>query len=117
MKRDTLSFPEVGYGPWRRRIEAAALRLHRADPVDLVVATANPNVDFMAADVLHRKAGVPYVMDYRDAWMLDVFDGLLLHEEGGRVARLEARLVAAASEIWFVNEPIRAWHQERYPSA
>jgi glycosyltransferase involved in cell wall biosynthesis len=114
---DVVPFPEVGYGPWRPHLEAAARRIHEADPVDLVVASANPNVDFSAADHLHRTAGIPYVMDYRDAWTLDVFDGHQVHADGSRVARLEARLIAGAREIWFVNEPIRAWHQRRYPKA
>jgi glycosyltransferase involved in cell wall biosynthesis len=114
---DVLPFPEVGYGPWRGPLEAAARRIHEADPVDLVVASANPNVDFTVADHLHTTAGVPYVMDYRDAWTLDVFDGHQVHADGSRVAKLEARLVARAREVWFVNEPIRAWHQRRYPEA
>lgn len=115
-RRDLISFPEHGYGPWRRRLEHAALAIHALDPVDLVVATANPNVDFMAARALHARHGVPYVMDYRDAWMLDVFDGGLLHPEGSRVDHLERRLLEGASEVWFVNEPIRAWHQQRHPA-
>ncbi len=114
-KLDVRHFPEVGYGPWMKPLEQAAQRIHAQDPVDLVVASANPNVDFSVADYLHRTAGVPYVMDYRDAWMLDVFDGGLLHAEDSRVAQLEKRLVDSAREIWFVNEPIRAWHQRRYP--
>jgi glycosyltransferase involved in cell wall biosynthesis len=117
VKADLIHFPEAGYGPWAPALEQAALEIHRRDPVDLVVASANPNVDFVAADVLHRQAGVPYVMDYRDAWMLNVFDGDLLHHEGSRVARLERRLVQGAREIWFVNEPIRTWHQARYPDS
>jgi glycosyltransferase involved in cell wall biosynthesis len=117
LRRDTSDFPEAGYGPWRRTLEAAALRIHRDDPVDLVVATANPNVDFTAAWALHRRDRVPFVMDYRDAWLLDVFDGGMLHPEGSRAARWEKRLVAAAREVWFVNEPIRAWHRHRYPEA
>lgn len=114
-REDLKSFPELGYGPWRAPLEEAARAVHRENPVDLVVATANPNVDFMAAKVLHDESGVPYVMDYRDAWMLNVFDGDLLHEEGGEVDRLERELLAGAHEVWFVNEPIRAWHAERHP--
>lgn len=117
VRLDKLSFPEVGYGPWRKPLEAAATRIHQDNPVDLVVASANPNVDFTVADRLHRDHDIPYVMDYRDAWMLDVFDGGLLHEERSRVARLEQRLVSGARELWFVNEPIRNWHQQRYPKA
>ncbi len=69
----------------------------------------------MAAGALHAKHGVPYVMDYRDAWMLDVFDGGFLHPEGGRVDTLERKLLRGAAEVWFVNEPIRVWHQQRHP--
>lgn len=112
---DLRSFPEYGYGPWRPALEAAALEVHRSDPVDLVVASANPHVDFTAADVLHRRYGIRYVMDYRDAWMLDVFGGGLTHPEGGRVDRLERRLLESAHEVWFVNEPIRSWHAQRHP--
>jgi len=114
-RMDKRQFPEVGYGPWRRPLEAAAVVIHSETPVDLVVATANPNVDFTVADRLHRDAGVPYVMDYRDAWMLDVFDGQLLHHANGRVARLEERLLQGAKEVWFVNEPICDWHRTRHP--
>ncbi len=115
IRRDHVAFPETGYGPWRERLEQAALRIHARTPVDLVVATANPNVDFCAAAILNARFGVPFVMDYRDAWMLDVFDGGLLHEEGGRVDRIERNLLAGASEVWFVNEPIREWHARRHP--
>ncbi|GAB47075.1 glycosyl transferase [Mobilicoccus pelagius] len=115
VRLDQRDFPEKGYGPWRRPLERAALEVHRRRPVDLTVATANPNVDFCAAAVLNAEHGVPFVMDYRDAWMLDVFDGGLLHEEGGRADRIERSLLAGATEVWFVNEPIRRWHAERHP--
>ncbi|HEX7537488.1 MAG TPA: glycosyl transferase, partial [Dermatophilaceae bacterium] len=54
VRLDKIPFPEVGYGPWRKPLETAALRIHQEDPVDLVVASANPNVDFTVADRLHR---------------------------------------------------------------
>ncbi|MDO5698383.1 MAG: glycosyltransferase [Dermatophilus congolensis] len=113
---DMKDFPESNYGPWRKPLEQAALEIHARKPVDLVVATANPNVDFCAAWALNRAHGVPYVMDYRDAWMLDVFDGTFLHPEGGRVDKLERRMLNSAREVWFVNEPIRAWHAKRHPA-
>lgn len=112
---DQVPFPEKVYGPWRRPLERAAAAIHARTPVDLVVATANPNVDFAAADHLHRRAGVPYVMDYRDAWLLHVFDGHQIHPDGSRIAKLERRLIGGAAEVWFVNEPIRRWHERRYP--
>ncbi len=117
LRRETAVFPEPGYGSWRPVLERAAIEIHRQDPVDLVVATANPNVDFTAAWALNRRFAVPYVMDYRDAWLLDVFEGGLLHAEHSSAARWERRLVGAAQEVWFVNEQIRDWHRRRYPSA
>ncbi len=116
-RRDMAAFPEPTYGRWRPTLERAALRVHREDPVDLVIASANPNVDFMAARTLHHRHHVPYVMDYRDAWLLDVFSGGMAYPENGRAARLERMLVQHAREVWFVNEPIRDWHQARYPMA
>ena len=112
---DTLPFPEIGYGPWRPRIEEAALRVHAEHPVDLTLATANPNVDFAPGALLHKRFGVPYVMDYRDAWLLDVFSGAPLFGDRSRQARAERRLIRSAQEVWFVNEPIAQWHRARYP--
>ena len=85
--------------------------------MDLVVGSANPNVDFVPGRTLHRTSGVPYVMDYRDAWLLDVFDGHQLHPDASRMARMERELIGSAREVWFVNEGIRDWHALRYPLA
>lgn len=113
---DRLGFPETHYGPWRTTAVRAARALHKAHPVDLTIATANPYVDFQVAYALHRSADVPFVMDYRDAWTLDVFSGATVHAKWSRVGRLERRYLAAAREVWFVNPPIRDWHARRYPN-
>ncbi len=114
-RRARRAFPERVYGEWRAPLERAALSIHREHPVDLTIATANPYVDFTAAAALHAHAGVPYVMDYRDAWQLDVFSGERATAAGGIVDRWETRLTADAQEVWFVNEPIRAWHAAVHP--
>src|SRR5690606_22111948 len=84
-------------------------------PVDLTIATANPNVDFVAGWHLHRKHGVPYVMDYRDTWTLDVYRDERTAARRSRTGRLEARLISRAQEIWFVNQAIRDWYAKEYP--
>lgn len=116
-RKDQHAFPESTYGGWRTPLEEAALRIHRADPVDLTIATANPNVDFTAGFRLHEDFGVPYVMDYRDAWQLDVFSGRRLSELGSPADRWERKLIASAHEVWFVNDPILTWHAVAYPDA
>ena len=116
-RRELAVFPERSYGPWRRVIEAKARDIHARKPVDLTVATANPHVAFTAAWALHEQAGVPFVMDYRDAWQLDVFTGARLFQDQPEVAHWERRLIDAAREVWFVNEPIAQWHRSEYPQA
>lgn len=108
-------FPELGYGTWARPLVAAAEKIHREHPVDLTVGTANPNVDFAPGLHLRRTHGVPYVMDHRDAWHLDVHTGRHEGWRFGRSNRLERRLIDDSVETWFVNEPIRAWYAREYP--
>ena len=116
-KREQRTFPERTYGSWRPALETAAEEVHRNHRVDLVLGTANPNVDFAPGLYLHEQHGVPYVMDYRDAWQLDVFSGARLTTPGSEVAELEERLVNGAQAVWFVNEPILRWHAELYPAS
>lgn len=114
---DERPFPEPAYGPWRPVIEAAAQRIHAERPVDLCVATANPHVTFAAPLALHESHGVPFVADYRDAWSFDVFTGKQFHTPESRNGQWEARVLEGATEVWFVNEPIRARQAEEHPAA
>ncbi len=113
--RALASFPEVAYGSWKVPLQRAAEAIHRKDAVDLVLSTANPNVDFAAADHLHKKYNVPYVMDHRDAWHLNVYTGRRVGSPWRRSNRLERRLLEGCMEAWFVNAPIRDWHVAEYP--
>ncbi|MEL5992049.1 glycosyltransferase [Microbacterium phosphatis] len=115
--RGQRSFPEKGYGGWRRTLESAARRIHKVDPVDLVIGTANPNVDFIPGWTLHAEHGVPYVMDNRDAWSLDIYSGRRIVDRRSRAGRWEQRLLEKAHEVWYVNDPIREWHAEQFPES
>jgi len=114
--RDLWHFPEIGYGPWRPALERSVLDIHRRHRVDLAMATASPYVSFSGARRLAR-AGVPYVLDYRDAWQLDVFSGARVTPAGSRVGRTERRMINGATEVWFVNDRIRDWHRAAHPTA
>lgn len=110
-----LRFPENGFGDWRPELVAAAENVHREDPVDLCLGTASPSVDFIPGWHLKRRHGVPYIMDYRDAWTIDVFSGGAQARLPRRAERWERVFLDAAAQVWFVNEPIRSWHEEKYP--
>lgn len=111
----TLRFPERRYGSWRTNLVAEALAVHDESPVDLVIGTANPHVDFAPGWTLHRRFGIPFVMDYRDTWHLDMYSGRRIGSRRSRSARWEARALRRAAEVWFVNDPIRRWHVEEHP--
>lgn len=108
-------FPEPGFGLWRPALERAAERIHQVQPVDLAIGTANPYVDFVPGRLLHRRFGVPAVMDYRDAWTIDVFTGRESASATRGEHEWEAKLMSEAARIWFVNEPIQGWHAQRHP--
>lgn len=38
-----------------------------------------------------------------------------VHERSSKMGRWETKLLADAREMWFVNEPIRAWYAKEYP--
>jgi len=114
--RARVGFPENNYAIWAKPLARATEEIHAREPVDLVVGSANPSVDFVPGDVLHRRAGVPYVMDHRDAWHLDVYTGKRIGTTRSRSARLERRLMARATEAWWVNAPIRDWHAQQFPN-
>ncbi|UUW91635.1 glycosyltransferase [Pimelobacter simplex] len=115
VEEDQKGFPEANYGSWLEPLVAAARSIHARDPIQLTVATANPNVSVGAAHRLHGELGIPFVLDQRDSWTVDVFDGT--ENPNPRVHEFEAAFVADALEVWFVNEPLRADYAERYPAS
>ncbi len=107
-------FPEH-YNSWGMAAVAKALKMHARERFDVIVATGNPFAAFAAAWMIHRLTGVPYVVDYRDAWTLDLFADKPAFPEGHSVWAWERRVLERASAIVFVNDALRRWHAERYP--
>jgi glycosyltransferase involved in cell wall biosynthesis len=107
-------FPENFHGTWLKPAREAARRVHERTPVDLVMASALPYVSFEVARSLD---GVPYVMDYRDAWAFNTFAETSKHEPESKLGRLEASYLEEATQIWFVNRQIKDEYARRYPFA
>ena len=108
------AFPEAVFGVWQPRAEAVATRIHELDPVDLVIATGDPYVDFSVPLRLHVDHGVPFVLDDRDSWLLDVStrDPRPLAE---RILPWLEFALSQALSMWFVNPPTAEWHRQRFP--
>ncbi|MGI5215777.1 glycosyltransferase [Plantactinospora sp. CA-290183] len=109
-------FPEH-YASWGYHAVRKALRLHARHRFDVVVATGNPFASFAAAWLFHRLTRVPYVVDYRDSWTLDLFADKPGFPDGHPAWGWERRVLSRASAAVFVNEALRGWHAERYPAA
>lgn len=109
-------FPER-YAGWIPGLVRAAVGVHRRDPVDMVVASGNPWSSFAAAWAFHRLTRVPYVLDYRDAWTLDMVTEQPAVPLDHPAAVWERRVVSRAARVVFVNEALREWHAQRYPDA
>lgn len=110
-RRDHSIFPEDVYAPWLNRALEALLELHRRDPVDLVLATGNPYVDFEIAYGLHESAGVPFVLDDRDSFLFQVFTGDVQKYHRERTKRF-LNFVESCQEYWCVNPGLAAKHGE-----
>jgi glycosyltransferase involved in cell wall biosynthesis len=114
--REEKQFPEQ-YVSWARSAVGRALKLHRWQRFDAVLATGNPFAAFAAAWAIHRLTGVPYVLDYRDSWTLDLFTDEPAFPPKHPAWGWERRVIDRAAATVFVNDALRGWHARRYPAA
>lgn len=113
-RRSRRSFPEDFHGSWLEPAAAASRQVHADKPVDLVMASASPYVAFGVARALD---GVPYVMDYRDAWALNTFSEASKYAPDSKQGQFESGFLREAAQIWFVNDRIKGEYARRYPFA
>jgi glycosyltransferase involved in cell wall biosynthesis len=108
-------FPEPRFGGWRPALEEAVLDLHRRDPADLLVTTCAPYVNLAPTWRLWEEHRVPYVVDFRDGWSVDVIGGGEAFSRTSISGRWEAKLLGSAVAVWCVNDPIAEHYRARYP--
>jgi glycosyltransferase involved in cell wall biosynthesis len=114
--REEKLFPEQ-YVSWARSAVSRAIRLHRRERFDAVLATGNPFAAFAAAWAIGRLTGVPYVLDYRDSWTLDLFADEPAFPPRHPAWAWERRVIGRSAGTVFVNDALRSWHARRYPKA
>ncbi|WP_422770264.1 glycosyl transferase [Plantactinospora sp. WMMC1484] len=114
-QRNQRSFPEAVFGGWRMPLEEGLLRVHREHPADLLLTTCAPYVNLAATWRLWEEHRVPYAVDFRDGWSVDVIGGGEAFTRDSEAGQWEARVLAEALAIWCVNDPIAGFYRERYP--
>ncbi|PYI39816.1 glycosyl transferase [Arthrobacter psychrolactophilus] len=113
-RRTRKGFPEDFHAAWLEPASAAARKVHAEHPVDLVMASASPYVSFGVAQAL---PGVPFVLDYRDAWAFNTITGAQDFAADSEMGKIESAYLRDAAQVWFVNEQIRIEYAQRYPFA
>jgi glycosyltransferase involved in cell wall biosynthesis len=91
------------------------LHLHQRDPADLVVTTCAPYVNLAATWRLWEERQVPYVVDFRDGWSIDVIGGGEAFTRTSIAGRWEGKVLETALAVWCVNDPIGEHYRQRYP--
>ncbi|WP_327323583.1 glycosyltransferase [Streptomyces sp. NBC_01210] len=114
-KRQQKPFPEPNFGEWRGALEQAVLDIHQEHPADLLVASCVPYVNLAAAWKLWEEARVPYAVDFRDGWSIDVITGIEAFTKDSELGHWEQKVLDNAVSLWVVNDPIADHYRARYP--
>ncbi len=114
-RRQTKPFPEPNFGEWRTDLEQAVLRIHQEHPADLLLASCVPYVNLAAAWKLWEEKRVPYAVDFRDGWSIDVIEGVEAFGPDSEEGRWERKILDEALSLWVVNDPIADHYRKRYP--
>ena len=85
---------------WIAEAERACASL-TAEQVDVILACATPFSSFALAERLSRRLGRPYVLDYRDPWIMP---GSANSPARAVIAKVEADLVRASSGVTAVSK-------------
>ncbi|MFJ8920040.1 glycosyltransferase [Streptomyces sp. NPDC102415] len=113
--RQTETFPEANFGEWRGALEQAVLDIHEEHQADLLLASCVPYVNLAAAWKLWEHARVPYAVDFRDGWSIDVIEGVEAFSRDSELGRWERKILDHAVSLWVVNDPIAEHYRSRYP--
>jgi len=113
--RQTTDFPEQNFGAWRGALEQAVLDIHQEHGADLLLASCVPYVNLAAAWKLWEHARVPYAVDFRDGWSIDVIEGVEAFSRESELGRWERKILDHAVSLWVVNDPIAEHYRARFP--
>src|SRR5690606_37009153 len=101
---------------WNPLAVRAALRLHRRDPIDVVITSMPPYSTLRAACAVGRRTGARVVADYRDPWAVRPDQDPSYKPWHRRVeARMERALLARTHLALFTSPSARDFYRARHP--
>lgn len=109
-------FPDeqIGWVPFAARRGVA---IHRARPVDVVYSTCAPVSSHLAAELIARRTGLPWIADFRDPWIGNAYVASRKGLHGYLQRRIERRIVQRADRLVFASQGFLDGYAQRYPWA
>jgi glycosyltransferase involved in cell wall biosynthesis len=105
--------PDKSIG-WIFFAEIAACWVMRKKKIDLIFVSGNPFSCFLIANQLKRWSGIPYLLDFRDAWTLAPYGEKISFLKKKINNALEKRLLKEASAAIMATEPMRQDYAKKY---
>ena len=98
-------FPDNQIG-WVPFAVTRALRLIRKYPVDAILTTSPPASSHLAGYLIHRLTGLPWVIDFRDAWTGGEFDQAPSNAHRWLACTLQQHFIHRATHVIAVSQDI-----------
>ncbi len=109
-----LLFPD-GVIAWMPFAVRSGLMAHRRRPVDVIYSSAAPISTHLAAGLIKRYTGRPWVADFRDPWIGNPFAAPLSRPKRWMQRRMERWIVERADRVIVAVDLMRGQFAERYP--
>jgi glycosyltransferase involved in cell wall biosynthesis len=102
---------------WNLGAAPAAVLLHLRERFEVIYATGNPFSTFLLARLLGKSLRIPYVIDFRDSWVLRASGERKPYpdEREARVSAMEAEVVRDAAAVLFATRPMEVDYVSFYP--
>ena len=104
------------YTAWIDPVVKIGRRVNSEREIAHILATGNPFSSFEASRVIGGIVGVPYSVDYRDPWTIDVFTGKSDHANR-LTTQAERRIIDEAAACFHVNSSIADAYSAKYPES
>ena len=90
-------------------------RIHRQTPLNLVIATMPPFTSGIIAKWAFKLFGIPYILDFRDAWTNNPYLPEISPLHTKLQKGLEQRVLKTAQGLIFVNPNLYSYYLSAYP--
>lgn len=113
--RTMFAWPDVQIG-WLPFALRSGINLVRNEEIDIIVARIPPYSNGVLAHLISQRTGIPYVLDFADAWLDDPYIKIptFLHRWGHTA--LERRVVTNSQAVIACSDVIQQNFLKRYPS-